>query len=1357
MTDPGGANNSINDTTVHGTAFQARDVDQVVINHYATPAPTSTDGPTDTPLPGWAREVADSPLWRRLPPTRDPAPFRAAARDIAAALAGLHDETEWEATGDPWWDRSFPTRFHGQIGQLLCAEGAPDGDFHPAEVLLLTLAPYLSQTLWARTAADRAGVDPTDLRLTGAGGDRGDFERYFDRGHERLVRRARLELPERRGAESDIGWWLFHQWVDHGLRGTEDHWTAYTDLTARLPLGDTALGALFHRRRTGQLLYGLRLSLGEMCRQERLDRLEAVASVTGGVGGIGGIGGMGMPQQVRVRRLAVLLAVARARALDIPALPDDLVENLGIPYPVGLADLRQTVEQAAWHTDNGRMVLQAADCHHEAVVEALRRHVGQVDLLLYDIRRAAGADDTLAPLLTLPQRASAEGVEAALGDDDRPKFESYGKFQVDPRRVQELLMGDQLYRSPGLAIRELYQNALDACRYRKARTQFLATRPGGRARDDWEGRIRFEQGVGPDGRPYLLCEDNGIGMGASELSRVFARAGTRFTDLTDVRNERAHWERAGIEMHPVSRFGIGVLSYFMIADEIEVITRRLGEDGATSEPCFKVAIHGPHHVFRIERSAERLEPGTTVRLYLRDRAPSCVTELIGLLGVAEFETTAEHGMRSARWAAGEYALLSGNRAAAINAGGVWVPGPAPDGGVPEVLWCESGGGVLVDGIVTQPSRLTGVLAGVDPQHPDADRTVLRGAVVNLTGRLVPKLSVDRLQILSDISGDVEDLLRSAAADLASSPSGLLSYRWLCAVAQTHPKVADIIVQAAMAADLRLRLDGGQEFRPAEVGCLPVDDGIVLGSSGALAGRLIDDIYPVVRVSDHVLLWRLLAHGAAARLAEVVPALSEVGPLLPASPSDGVLVALTATELTRPGWIMEIAARIGRSPRATVARAVHLGLCALEPDRYSDGEPDPVDAALLRSGQSEADVPYKWAAWLSTEQPVPLDRFLHAYVHLGLSLREAAERMRAYGFDVSLADTIPDRPGREDLVLLSQDGGGEGGWFSGDHDVPPGHVLWSAGLTGIPVREVCERLRAYGLRVTDPPAPQCGEDLRLLSQDHDAAPPWLGGREPVTLGDVLGAARACGMPVADVVSVLAAHGLKPRVSPVVRPSQEDRQLLGLMLDGAHDYGWLVPRARSWREVWYAADGLGLPPETVPERLRALGMTCPLVLPETLADLDEALLDKGLYLWRTLRTNHTEVSVAALLTTAYELDRPVTEIEVCLESYGLRVSAFPGRHSLDRDGLWDDIRLLTTDLTGPDLDRDRRYLPRPASWLDPAEAVPLEHLCAASAKLGIPLPEVVARLRGLGVDVPDAAHTIRAAMAKLPRLPREQNPA
>lgn len=129
MTEQGGTHNSIGDTTVHGTAFQARDVDHVVINHYATPAP-ATAGPTEA-LHAWAREVAESPLWRRVPERRDGSPLQDVARDIATALAALHDEAEWESTGDPWWDRPFATRFHGQISQLVCAEGAPTGTSSP--------------------------------------------------------------------------------------------------------------------------------------------------------------------------------------------------------------------------------------------------------------------------------------------------------------------------------------------------------------------------------------------------------------------------------------------------------------------------------------------------------------------------------------------------------------------------------------------------------------------------------------------------------------------------------------------------------------------------------------------------------------------------------------------------------------------------------------------------------------------------------------------------------------------------------------------------------------------------------------------------------------------------------------------------------------------------------------------------------------------------------------------------------------------------------------------------------------------------------------------------------------------------
>ncbi|MFF6781496.1 hypothetical protein [Streptomyces sp. NPDC012510] len=1309
-TERGGTANRISGGTVNGPAIQAENIGSVEahVHHHWTSPPAPAEPAAE---PGaWVREVADSPLWRALPEGSDASGTAlSAACDIAATLAVLHDEAERalvgvaeRASADPWWDRSFGSRFHGQICQLVCAESGPDWELRPAEALLLTLAPYLSQTLWVRTAAARVHVGPTDLRLTRARGDRADFEKFFDRGHERLVRRATLNLPERPGAESDIGWWLFHQWIDHGLRGTEDHWTAYDALVARLPLADQTSTALFHRRRAGQLLYGLRLPLGETNGPERLARVESVASVPGGTA---------LPQRVRLRRLSMLLSLARARALDLPALPDDLVENLGVPHRVDLADLRRTVADAAWHSDNGPMVLQAADCHHEAVAEALRRHVSQVDNLLYDIHRAARGDELLAPLRELPLRASAEGVRAALGDDDRPKFEGYSKFHVDPRRVQELLMGDQLYRSPGLAIRELYQNALDACRYRKARTEYLATRPGG-SPDDWRGRIRFEQGVGPDGRPYLLCEDNGIGMGETELTHVFARAGTRFTDLTDVRNERAVWEAAGIQMHPVSRFGIGVLSYFMIADEIEVVTRRLGEDGATSEPCFKVAIHGPNHLFRVERSTERRHPGTTVRLYLREGAPSCVTELTRLLGVAEFETAVEHGARSATWTAGEYRLRQGSGTAgtvAVHAGGRLVPGPGGEGGgVPDVVWCERGGGLLVDGIVIEPTRWTGVLAARELEEPlgwDAPHTSLVGALVNLTGHRVPKLSVDRLHILSDVADDVEELLRTAVDELIASPSGLLGYDWICHVAQTHSKVADIVAEAAMAADVELRLPDGRTFRPAEVGCLPQEEALLHWSTDVGDPlRWMGTMISPRSNTDHILLWRRLAHRSVAQLAALVPELDEVGPLLRARPSDAVLLSLSSEELAQPAAILETAASIGGSPRATVVRLGELGLGALEAERYPDGDPDPVDVTLLgRVSHDPSEPGGRRDDRLSTARPVPMECFLDAYVEQGLAFSETAERLAGYGFDVSPAGSFPSRPEKVDLRLLSTDCRGEGGWLPGDREVAPGHVLWSAQVTGLSVRDVSQRLGAYGLSVTELPDRPGAEDVRLLSRGLDGRPGWWAAGEVVSYSQVVRAAGTCRLAVTDVISVLESYGLRTGGPSSVDPD---------------------PPVRN--------EGQG-----VAERLRDLGVVCPPGLPEEPTGLDDLLLQARLPVWAGRRRSTKDVDLFLLLNTAHAVARPAVEVAVRLGAYGLNVPPPRVCRLLDLHGLGASLQMLWVDLGV--------Y----GRQIVPGFPVPLGHLCAVSAALDIGIEEVAARLRDLGIDVPEVTESIRAAMARLPR--------
>ena len=77
-------------------------------------------------------------------------------------------------------------------------------------------------------------------------------------------------------------------------------------------------------------------------------------------------------------------------------------------------------------------------------------------------------DGMLEALRDLPTHVAADGLRPLRRPDGRPRYDSVGfRFRLDDDRVQELLMGEQLYGDPALAIRELYQNALDACRYRQ--------------------------------------------------------------------------------------------------------------------------------------------------------------------------------------------------------------------------------------------------------------------------------------------------------------------------------------------------------------------------------------------------------------------------------------------------------------------------------------------------------------------------------------------------------------------------------------------------------------------------------------------------------------------------------------------------------------------------------------------------------------------------------------------------------------------------------------------------------------------------------------------------------------------------
>ncbi len=134
-------------------------------------------------------------------------------------------------------------------------------------------------------------------------------------------------------------------------------------------------------------------------------------------------------------------------------------------------------------------------------------------------------------------------------------------FTLNQKRIIELLMGVELYKDKYACLRELYQNSLDACRCRMAKDKT----------ENYERGVVIEFGIEnrKDGR-YLYCMDNGTGMTKEIIEKYLLHIGTSYYKSADFRRQQAE---DGHSFTPVSQFGIGILSCFMIGTEIEIVTK----------------------------------------------------------------------------------------------------------------------------------------------------------------------------------------------------------------------------------------------------------------------------------------------------------------------------------------------------------------------------------------------------------------------------------------------------------------------------------------------------------------------------------------------------------------------------------------------------------------------------------------------------------------------------------------------------------------------------------------------------------------------------------------------------------------
>jgi molecular chaperone HtpG len=122
-------------------------------------------------------------------------------------------------------------------------------------------------------------------------------------------------------------------------------------------------------------------------------------------------------------------------------------------------------------------------------------------------------------------------------------------FKLDQEKILKLLTGHTLYNDSRVAIREVLQNALDAVRFRK---HLFQDEPMGKIEVVWDSRAR-----------KLTIRDTGNGMTQETIEKFLLNVGSSFYQSEVVLQKHSGFSA-------ISRFGIGILSTFMIADEVAI-------------------------------------------------------------------------------------------------------------------------------------------------------------------------------------------------------------------------------------------------------------------------------------------------------------------------------------------------------------------------------------------------------------------------------------------------------------------------------------------------------------------------------------------------------------------------------------------------------------------------------------------------------------------------------------------------------------------------------------------------------------------------------------------------------------------
>ena len=287
--------------------------------------------------------------------------------------------------------------------------------------------------------------------------------------------------------------------------------------------------------------------------------------------------------EVNIQLLSACLRLAMGFNLTAPGTLNHLRELL--PQNAVLDEERSLdqhfkVISSGAHPHVQATILVQIDCRDAEVHRALKRYESYLQRLLYEFNRI------------VRPRFLFTAVRFEITPQGYQPIDF--KFGVDTSSALQLFAGNTLYKDRRVFLRELVQNAVDACNLRQMQE------PG------------FTPAIGIEFSPDLdriTFRDNGIGMSKQWIEKYFLNIGLSFYQSDEI--VRVNRD-ANIRFSFISQFGIGFLSSFLVSRQVIIKTRQAGSEG------FVITITHLDDYFDVRVAGEQLPVGTEVTVVLKE-------------------------------------------------------------------------------------------------------------------------------------------------------------------------------------------------------------------------------------------------------------------------------------------------------------------------------------------------------------------------------------------------------------------------------------------------------------------------------------------------------------------------------------------------------------------------------------------------------------------------------------------------------------------------------------------------------------------------------------------------------------------